>query len=172
MHPARDRPPASAKIINRTDVEIVSAFHVGPKHLGAFQMSWKYSASLIERGSLERRNKFHALGSSDEGQGAVTRPPAFPNRTCGFPAYGSPSSPPFQAKAVGSVPKGATAQKLEVLRRRHDAETSPGVAAILSLISASSGERASPGFRSAVSCWRAHYGDAVLGRSVFRRFGG
>src|SRR5262245_53137287 len=25
----------------------------------------------------------------DEGQGAVTRPPAFPNRTYGFPVYGS-----------------------------------------------------------------------------------
>ncbi len=37
----------------------------------------------------------------DEGQGGVTYPPAFPNRTCGFPAYGSPSVQPFRAGASG-----------------------------------------------------------------------
>lgn len=33
----------------------------------------------------------------DEGQGEVSLPPAFPNRTCGFPAYGSPPVRLFRA---------------------------------------------------------------------------
>jgi hypothetical protein len=42
--------------------------------------------------------------NTDEGKGAVTCSPPFPNRTCGFPAYGSPSGSPFQARVAAKTP--------------------------------------------------------------------
>lgn len=43
---------------------------------------------------LSPANKFAA--KRNKGKGTVSRSPPFPNRTCGFPAYGSPPVSPSE----------------------------------------------------------------------------